>query len=269
MADGIVPALEGNVERLCKAIPEIVAGAGLKGLAVVHHGLYGISGHGAGEFFLVGLAPFDDGHGKIVFTEVGVNPKHLLRFRLGFLCGFMHRVAFLPVELHRTQERARGFLPADDGAPLVVKLRQVAPGLDHLGVMVAEQRFGGRTDAHPLLQLFVPSHGYPGDLGGKALHVVFFFIQQAFRYKHWHRDVLVSKLLELCVKDMLNILPDGPAVRLNDHAAAHAGVIHQFRFFYNIGIPFGEILLHGSNRLYHFFLFRHSTVSSILSDYKG
>ena len=87
MTAGVIPALERYVKRLCKAVAKIVAGTGLQSLAVVHHGLNGVSGLRTGEFFLIGLASLNYRDGKVVFTEVGVNLEHLLGFRI-FLIEF-------------------------------------------------------------------------------------------------------------------------------------------------------------------------------------
>ena len=52
----VVLAGEGDVKGLGEAVAEVVAGAGLEGLAVVHHALDGVGRLGAGELLLVGLA---------------------------------------------------------------------------------------------------------------------------------------------------------------------------------------------------------------------
>ena len=123
--------------------------------------------------------------------------------------------------------------------------------------MIAEQRLRGGTHAEPLLELLGAAHSDPGHLGGKALDVILLLLQEALRDEQRHRHILMPQLLEAGVEEMGDVLPNGVAVRLNDHAAAHAGIIHQLRFFHDVGVPLGEILLHGSDGFDHFFLFSH------------
>ena len=52
----VVPTGEGYVIGAGELVAKVVAGARLEGLAVLHHGLDGVGGFGAGELFLVGLA---------------------------------------------------------------------------------------------------------------------------------------------------------------------------------------------------------------------
>lgn len=96
--------------------------------------------------------------------------------------GFVHGVAFLPQELGGAQERTRRFLPAHNGAPLVVELRQVAVRVDDLLVMLAEENLTRRAYARahsasrcrlplprplqaqsPLRGLFPSAGGIPGE----------------------------------------------------------------------------------------------------------
>ena len=46
--------------------------------------------------------------------------------------------------------------------------------------MLAEDGFGGGTDAQPLLELFLTAVGDPGHLRREALHMILFLLQQAF-----------------------------------------------------------------------------------------
>ena len=137
----IVFVRELDTEGLGKAIAKIMAGGGLQGFAVMHHRFDGIGRNSTGKFLFVGLLSADDRNRQIVTVEGGISFEHAQGFFLGFLrCG-MGRVPFLPVELGRAQERTGGLLPADNRHPLVVKLGQVTPGLDHIGIMVAKQGF--------------------------------------------------------------------------------------------------------------------------------
>ena len=117
---GVVPAGEGHVIGPGELVAEEMAGAGLEGLVVLHHGLDGIGGLGTGEFLLVGLAALHHRHGQRVLAHIGVAVQLLLRLSHGLLGGLMDGVALLPPELAAAQERAGGLFPADDAAPLVI-----------------------------------------------------------------------------------------------------------------------------------------------------
>ena len=56
----VVAPRELDIEGFCEAVPEIMGGAALQALAVVHQGLYRIGGHRPGELFLSVLRPFID-----------------------------------------------------------------------------------------------------------------------------------------------------------------------------------------------------------------
>ena len=52
-------------------------------------------------------------------------------------------------------------------------------------------------------------------------------------------------LLEAAVESLLDILPQRPAVRTNDHAAPHRGIIGQLGALDDLVVPFGEIFTAG------------------------
>ena len=253
---------EGHVERPGEAVAEVVGGARLQRLAVVHQCLDGVGGHRAGELVAFGLAALDDGHIQHVFAEIGVDVQHLLGLRLRLLGGGVDGVSLLPQELAAAQERAGGLFPPHHVAPLVVELGQVAVGVDDVGVVLAEQRFRRGAHAQALRQRLAAAVGHPGHLGCEALHVVFFLLQKAFRDEQGHIDVFMSQRLEALVHLLLDQLPDGVAVGADDHAALDAGIVDQVRLFDHVRIPLGEILLHGGDRLYHFFVVVCHNVSS-------
>ena len=64
----------------------------------------------------------------------------------------------------------------------------------------------------------------------------------------------VAGVLEHAIEGPLHLLPDGVAVRLDDHAAAHVGVLRQAGVLDDVEIPLGIILVAGSD------LFRHERV---------
>ena len=169
----------------------------------------------------------------------------------------MNGMTLLPQKFARTQKRAGGLLPPHDAHPLVIQFRQVAVGLHDVGVVLAEERLAGGTHAQALLQFFVAAVGHPRHFRRKALDVIFLFIEQAFGDEHRHADVLVSRRLEHPVQNMLHQFPNGIAVRTDHHTPFHAGVFDEFRFFDDVGIPLGKILVHGGDGLHHFFVVRH------------
>ena len=255
---GVVPAGEGHVIGTGELVAEVVAGAGLEGLVVLHHALDGIGGLGAGELLLVGLAALHHRHGQDVAAEVGVAVELLLRLGDGLLGGLMDGMALLPPELAAAQEGAGGLLPADDGAPLVIQHGQLAPGVEHLGKMIAEHGLGGGAEGQTLLQLLAAAVGDPGHLGGEALDQLALLLQQALGDQHRHCHVLMPGLLELRVHQALDVLPDGIAIGAQNHKALDAGIVHQLRLQADIRIPLGEILLHGSDRVHFSLIFGHN-----------
>ena len=238
-----------------------MGGTGLQCLAVVHECLDGIGGFGTGELVGLGLLAADDRDGKILLVEVRVDVQHALGLFDGFLCRGVQGMALLPQEFTGTQERTGGLLPAHDADPLVIEFRQVAVGLDDVLPVVAEQGLGCRTDAQALFELLTAADGDPGALGREAFDVVLLFVEEALRNEHRHVDVLVSGLLEITVKNALDVFPDGIAVRTDDHTALDARVADEFCFLADVGIPFGKIDIHGSDVFHHLFLLRHEKFS--------
>ena len=88
-----------------EAVAEIMAGAGLKRLAVVHQRLDGVGRLGAGELVAVGLAAADDRHRQRLLAEVGVDVQHPLGLGNGLLGGGVDGVALLPEKLARCAGR--------------------------------------------------------------------------------------------------------------------------------------------------------------------
>ena len=131
-----------------------------------------------------------------------------------------------------------------------------------MGEMVAEQRLAGGAHAEAVLQRLGAAHRHPGHLGGKALHMVFFLLQQAFGDEQRHGYVLVPCGLKARVQQMHDVFPDGIAVRPQNDAALDGGIIHQLCFQADVGIPLGEIFVDGGDGLHHFFVLAHCFDSS-------
>ena len=129
--------------------------------------------------------------------------------------------------------------------------------MDDIRIVLAEQRLGGRAHAKALLELFAAAVGDPRHLRRKALDMILFLLQKAFGDEHGHTDILVPRLLEHTVQNVLDILPDRIRIRADDHAALHTGIAHKLRFFHDVGIPLGEIVLHRGDGLHHLLVLCH------------
>ena len=177
VTDFVVPVGERDVERFGESVAEVVRRAALERDAVVHHRLDGVRLFRAGKFFLLRLASRDRGDRERLEVEVLVNFQHAERFRARLVGRFVHRVSLLPEEFGRAEERARRLFPANDGAPLIIELRQVAVGMNDVFEMLAEERFRRRADAEALGELVLPADSYPRALRRESLDVIFLFLK--------------------------------------------------------------------------------------------
>ena len=251
---GVVAAREGHVIGAAEFVTEVVARAALQGLAVLHHRLDGVGRLGTGKLLLVGLAALDNGDAQVVLGKIGVAVQLLLGLGLGLLGGLVDGVTLLPPELTGAQERAGGFLPADNAAPLVVQHRQVAVGVQHMAEMVAEHRLAGGAHRKALLQRVAAAGGDPGDLGRKAVDQLALLLQQALGDEHGHGHVLMAGGLEASVQIFLDVFPDGVAIGAQHNKALDAGILDQLGLRADVGVPLGEVDLLSGDRLDHFFL---------------
>ena len=234
-----------------------MAGTGLQGFSVMHQGFDGVSSFCTCKFFFVCLSSFDNRDCQYLLAEICIQIQHLDGSLFCFLSRCMCGMSFLPQEFSGTQERTGCLLPAHNGTPLVIYFRQISVGLDLFCIEITEQGLGSRTDAQTLLQRFESAVCYPCNFRCKSFYVVFFFLQKAFRNQHWHIHIFYACFFESSVKFMLDIFPDRITRRFDRHTSFYTGVINQICFFYYIGIPLCEILFHGSDRFYHFFVFCH------------
>ena len=233
-----------DVESLCKTVAEVVSCTALKSNAVVHHGLYGVGLNSTRELLLLGLLTLDYGNSERLLIEIGINVEHTDGLLTRLFFGLVHSVTLLPEELGGAEERTGGLFPTNNVAPLVVELRQVAVGLNDILVVLAEKSLGGRTDDKSFGELVLSADGYDRALGSKARNVIGFLLQKRLGDEHRHIYVLVTELLELGVKDALDILPDRVSVGADDHTSLNARIVNQLRFLYNVGIPLGKICFH-------------------------
>ena len=245
---------ELDVKGAGEVVAEVVGGAGLQGLAVVHHGLHGVGRARAGELLQLGLAAHEHGDGEHVLRKVAVDLQHLQGLLLGLLRRGVDGVPLLPEEFGGAQEEARALLPAHDVAPLVVLHGQVAPGLHPLGVHRAEDGLRRGADGQALGQGLAAALGDPSALRRKALDVVGLLHEQALGQEHGHVDVLVPGLLELGVQVLLDQLPDAVAIGLDDHAAAHGRIVDHVGLADHVRVPLGEVHVAGRDLLDEFLL---------------
>ena len=155
-------------------------------------------------------------------VEIVVNVEHTECFVHSLLGCFVHCVTFLPQELRSSKERTCCFLPSYNTAPLVVELWKVSVCSDNFLIMLAEKSLGGRSYAKTLSELFATAYSNPSTFRSKALNVVFFLLQKAFRNKHWHIYIFVTCFLKTSVEVSLNIFPDSITVRADNHTTLDA-----------------------------------------------
>ena len=134
--------------------------------------------------------------------------------------------------------------------------------------MVAEHGLGGGTERKPLLQLFTAAHSDPCHLRRKAVDQLSLLFQQVFGDQRGHRHIDVAGFLEFTVQNVLDVFPDGVAVWTQDHKSLHAGIVDQFCFFADIGIPLGKIVLHTGD-LFNFFILCHDVSLNFNLQYWG
>ena len=72
---------------------------------------------------------------------------------------------------------------------------------------------------------------------GETLHVFGLATKERFGNKQREVCVLHSGLLEHFIKGLLHLLPNGVAIRLYDHAAAHGALLGKVRLDYEFIVP--------------------------------
>ena len=241
---------ELNAECFCKSVTEVVAGTGLQCLSVMHQRLDGVGGNGTCKFLFICLASFDNRNSQYLLTEVCINIQHLLGTCLCLFLSRMYGMSFLPQELSGAKERSCGLLPTEYRTPLVIYLRKISVGMNLFLIEIAEQSLGSRTYTHTLLQRFQSAMGNPCYFRSKSFYMVFLFLKQTLRNQHRQIYILYPCLFESAVKFVLDVFPDCIASRFDYHASLYAGIITQLCFLHDIGVPLGEIHVHGSDAFY-------------------
>ena len=94
--------------------------------------------------------------------------------------------------------------------------------------------------------------------------MVLLLLQQAFRDKQRHRNVLMTGLFKFRIQDALDIFPDCIAVWAHNHAAFDRGVVAQLCLLDDIGIPFCKVDVHRGDVINHFLIIGHCSISAFL-----
>jgi len=85
--------------------------------------------------------------------------------------------------------------------------------------------------------------GHHGTLRGKALNMLGFLFKEGHRDEKREIGVDMARILEGLVKVLLDKLPEGVAVRSDDHAAPYRGIVGQFGCLDHVEVPLGIVLL--------------------------
>mmetsp|Transcript_3892 Transcript_3892/g.9166 ORF Transcript_3892/g.9166 Transcript_3892/m.9166 type:complete len:306 (+) Transcript_3892:1190-2107(+) len=156
----------------------------------------------------------------------------------------MRRVPLLPEELAGADEGRRVLeLPAHDVAPLVKLEREISVRPDPLGERRVHDGLGRGTDSDRLVQLRLAGLGHPRDLGAEALDVILLGLEGLLGHKHREVAALHAELLDLCVEETLDDLPDRIRPRLEDVAPGDVVVVDHVTARDHITVPRREILV--------------------------
>jgi hypothetical protein len=153
----------------------------------------------------------------------------------------MERVAFLPQELGRAQERPRAKLPADHVRPLVHEHGQIAVALDELAVDGADHGLRGGPDREALGELVGAAVGHPRDLRAEPVHVLRLGRQEALGDEQRQVDALVARLLDPLVECVADVLPKREAIRADDDAAPDGRIGRELGVANDVEVPLAEV----------------------------
>src|SRR5437763_16010231 len=70
-----------------------------------------------------------------------------------------------------------------------------------------------------------------------------FFLDKTTRNEQWEVGIEDARFLEPGIHEPLNMLPDGIAVRPDNHAAAHRSIVSQFCLTHYLVIPLRKIII--------------------------
>ena len=213
---------------------QIMRGASLQRLAVLHHRLDRIGRGGTGETLVFRLFARDDRDREVFF---GVGAVHFERAQ-----SFGHRirlvsvrgVAFLPEKFAGAQEHAGAHFPTHDVGPLVGQQGQIAPRLDPACHRLADYRFRSGPHDQWLFQLGLRIGDQPalavGDQAvmrdhchflGETVNVFGLLGKVAERDEQRKIAVFHPRRLDPRVHQVLDPFPDAVAPWPDHHAPAH------------------------------------------------
>ena len=181
----------------------------------------------------------DTGHQNAYFPLF--IPQSFLSREAEHVEGFAPEVAVVTHAGGKELEEPRAHLPADDVGPLVDEQRQVAVALDPLGVHRVDDRLGGGPDDQRLLQLLAAAVGHHRHLRGEPFDVLRLPRHEALWDEQREIGVLVPGVLEHLVQRLLHLLPDGVAVRPDNHAPTDRAIIGELSPGNDLVVPRAEI----------------------------
>ncbi len=116
--------------------------------------------------------------------------------------------------------------------------------MNYISIMLAEKSLGSRSDAELFGEFLGSADSDPRAFGRKSLYMILFFLQKALGDKQGHVNILMSRFLKTLVHLLLDKLPYCVAVGTYNHTALYTSVVDKVGFFYDVGIPFREVVLH-------------------------
>ena len=177
---------ESDVKRLGEVLSEEMRGSGLQRFAILHHCFDAVGVERTGETFVGRLHALDYGDSHHALCKISIYIEHFAGIVFGFLFAGMSRVALLPKEFCRTEEKTCTHLPSHYVAPLIAQDWQVAIRGNPVLIRGPDDGLGGRTDDQLFLQSGIGINHYPLAVGvvhqavvrhhcaflGKTLHVL-------------------------------------------------------------------------------------------------
>ena len=229
------------IERFGEILTEIVRGACLQALAVLHHCFHSVGSDSACEFFFFCLFARYYGNCKAVFGKFLIHAEHFHSFLFRLLLCCVSGVPLLPQKFGGAQKRSCSFFPAHNVCPLVYKHGQISVRLNPLGIHTAEDGFGRGADSQRFGKLFTACVGNDGDFGSEAFYMFGFLSEKAHRNEQGKISVSVTRGFETAVKFGLYIFPNSIAVGTDYHSSLNGAVVDESRFYNHVGIPTGKI----------------------------
>ena len=235
-----------------EVLSEEMRSARLDRLAVLHHGFDAKRADSPREALAFRFFAGEDGKCEMLAGECFVDAEHFVRLGHSLFHRLVRRVSLLPEEFRRAEKKTRPHFPADHIGPLVDEQRQVAIRLhpagvgrtdDGFGCRADDERFGQFTSRDQFAVLFLePVVRDDSAFLGKAFDVLGFFFEEAQRDEEREVGVDVSGRLEHGVQLALHVLPNPPAPRFDDHAAADIGIFREIGGLDDLLIPFGKVV---------------------------